>query len=486
MKKDRIKKRIRIALLGTIFCLSVGFPVFAEEGDLQNADGIEINSNNFPDDHFREYVRSFDTIEDGVLSKEEIAEVKTIGLQTGYSDLTGIKYFTALEELWLNNNEIKSLDLSGCSSLKKLKFRNYEPEMDCLNLDDCTSLTEIDVSGSNISELKLKGCSSLKFLYCTRNNLTSLNISDCVSLERLWCSQNKLKNLDVSCNTELKQIYCHFNEIETLDISSNRMLSSLLCGNNNLSTLDVSANAALTQLNCECNRLSRLDLRNNKNMRALSASGNGMLFLLVGENSELARIYKEGKRYESSDFNPKGEGNYVYTIIYKLDNENILNLGRDVIIGSEEPFVGWKQDSGLRWRYFYDDGTLASGWTKIRNKWYYFDESGIMKTGWKKYGGKWYYLNPDYGFMTTGWKKFTYNWYYFKTDGSMAESEYCKGYWLESNGVCTREIKASWHKTSKGWWYGDASGWYAKNQKLKIDGVICTFDKEGYYVEESK
>ena len=162
-------------------------------------------------------------------------------------------------------------------------------------------------------------------------------------------------------------------------------------------------------------------------------------------------------------FDPNGDGQDIITIVYKMDNENVLDLGQDVILGTKEPFVGWKQDSGLRWRYFNENGTLAIGWTKIKNKWYY--------------------LSPDYGYMITGWKKFSYNWYYFKTDGSMAEKEYCRGYWLESNGVCTREIKASWHKTSKGWWYKDASGWYAKDQKLKIDGIICTFDKEGYLVE---
>ena len=504
MKKGIIERRIKIALLGVISCLSIGFPVCAKE-DPQNTEGIEISSENFPDELLREYVEAFDTVQDGFLSTEEIAEVKTMQLYNGFTDITGIKYFTALEELRLSGDRIKSLDLSGCTSLKKMVFYgdpyfevdslNLEGctsliELNCtsnnlseLNLKGCTSLTQLNCSGSNLSELDLKDCTSLKRLECNRNNLSSLDVSKCVLLERLWCDQNNLKKLDVSANTALVQIYCADNEIESLDVSSNTALTTLLCDRNDLSTLDVSANAALTSLHCACNRLSRLDLRSNKKMRALDASGNGTLCLLVGKNSKLARIFKEGKRYESSTFNPKGEGNYIYTIIYKLDNENILYLGRDVIIGGEEPFVGWKQDSGLRWRYFNKNGTLAIGWTKIKNKWYYFDRSGIMKTGWKKYGGKWYYLSPDYGYMITGWKKFSYNWYYFKTDGSMAEKEYCRGYWLESNGVCTREIKASWHKTSKGWWYGDASGWYAKDQKLKIDGIICTFDKEGYLVE---
>ena len=106
-----------------------------------------------------------------------------------------------------------------------------------------------------------------------------------------------------------------------------------------------------------------------------------------------------------------------------------------------------------------------------------------MQTGWKKSGGKWYYLDPTSGWMVTGWKQISGKWYYFKTSGIMAANEYCKGYWLNSDGTWTYKPKASWKHNAKGWWYGDTAGWYAKNQTLTIDDKSYTFDKAGYLLE---
>ena len=119
----------------------------------------------------------------------------------------------------------------------------------------------------------------------------------------------------------------------------------------------------------------------------------------------------------------------------------------------------WKKDSG-GYYYSYLDGTYAKNeWVKTGSKWYYLNASGYMQTGWKKIGGK---------------------WYFFKKDGSMAAGEYCQGYWLNKDGTCTYSYKATWRKNKTGWWYGDAKGWYAKNQWLTIDGKEYYFYKNGY------
>ncbi len=164
--------------------------------------------------------------------------------------------------------------------------------------------------------------------------------------------------------------------------------------------------------------------------------------------------------------------------------------------------LGWVQD-GSKW-YYYDktDGSMKTGWTKIGKKWYFFDKNdGSMQTGWLQSGKKWYYFDPKDGSMKTGWVKSGKNWYYmdkkdgfmktnawvqdgkwyyFKSDGTMAKSEWCKGYWLNKDGTCTYNGKASWKKNKNGWYYSDNLGWYAKNETLTIDGKKYTFDAEGY------
>ena len=72
------------------------------------------------------------------------------------------------------------------------------------------------------------------------------------------------------------------------------------------------------------------------------------------------------------------------------------------------------------------------------------------------------------------------NWYYFKTDGYLAQNEFVHGWWCNKNGVQSDPVKYSWHKTSKGWWYGISGGWYAKNVTYTIDGKSYSFDNMGY------
>ena len=160
--------------------------------------------------------------------------------------------------------------------------------------------------------------------------------------------------------------------------------------------------------------------------------------------------------------------------------------------------TGWKQISG-KWYYFNSNGVMTTGWKKISDKYYYFAKNGIKKTGWITLDGKRYYLDAAgvrqtgwklingkkyhfaaNGIMATGWKKISGKNYYFGTNGVMAKSEWVSGRWIGANGVWSYKPRGSWHKNSKGKWFGDTSGWYAKNQTQKIDGKLYTFDKNGY------
>ena len=134
---------------------------------------------------------------------------------------------------------------------------------------------------------------------------------------------------------------------------------------------------------------------------------------------------------------------------------------------------------GNRWYYFEQNGYMVTGWRRVGGIWYYFNSDGVMQTGWVLDGGHWYYFNKD-GALQYGWQNIGGKYYYFKSDGTMAENEYCGGYWLGSGGAWTYKYKASWKKDSTGWWYGDDSGWYAKNETIKIDGKNYNFNASGY------
>ena len=102
----------RIACCAAAFLATAG--VLAFGGSLARAAGdVEINETNFPDKIFRNIILSETYGEDGVLTEEEISDVKWISINNdGISSLQGIEYFTSLETLICEGAKLTSLDLS--------------------------------------------------------------------------------------------------------------------------------------------------------------------------------------------------------------------------------------------------------------------------------------------------------------------------------------------------------------------------------------
>ena len=121
--------------------------------------------------------------------------------------------------------------------------------------------------------------------------------------------------------------------------------------------------------------------------------------------------------------------------------------------------TGWQKISG-KWYYFNSSGVMQVGWQKISGKWYYFNSSGVMQTGWQKISNKWYYFNSS-GVMQTGWQKISNKWYYFSTDGIM---------------------RTGWQKISKKWYYFNSSGAMVTGTQ-KIDGKTYHFNSSGVWID---
>lgn len=146
----------------------------------------------------------------------------------------------------------------------------------------------------------------------------------------------------------------------------------------------------------------------------------------------------------------------------------------------------------------------SSGWYAknerlvIDGKVYYFDLNGFLlqdaqeplspqtelAAGWHKSARGWWYRTESGGYYHDGWQKINGQFYYFMEDGYLAVNQYIDRCWLDKNGAWTYRVKASWHHAEDGWWFGDSTGWYARNMKLRIDGVLYTFDQRGFLVKE--
>ena len=180
---------------------------------------VEINPTNFPDKNFRDFLLAQDYGKDGYLVTKEIDAIKVLDVsKKGIQDLTGLKYFTALEELNCRENSLQSLNVMNNPALKKL-----------------------DVYGNSLSYFNLGFNKELEELNCMWNKnengertLTRLDLSKNTKLKELYCDGNALKSLDVSKNTQLQRLHCSQNYLTSLDVSQNKVLNALLCYGNQI------------------------------------------------------------------------------------------------------------------------------------------------------------------------------------------------------------------------------------------------------------
>ncbi len=190
-------------------------------------ENVAIDEVNFPDEVFRDYVRShFDQDGNGLLSAGEASAVERIpegddtseGL-TGLNSLKGIEYFGNLRVL-------------NCS---------------------IGTLTELDVSKNPL----------LEQLFCNRNWLTALDVSNNPALWELECEYNNISSLDLSHSANLTALKTTGNPLSQLDLSQNPELWKMDIGGDNLTTLDISSNAKLRYLVISNSKLTHVDTTNN-------------------------------------------------------------------------------------------------------------------------------------------------------------------------------------------------------------------------------
>ena len=173
------------------------------QADPVGSEFVEINSTNFPDQVFLQYVKdNIDTADttgqkDGKLSQAERDAVTEISItNTNCTDLTGIAYFANLTELNCSYNQLTTLDVSKNAKLSILECTNNG--MEELNLGDITNLS---------------------WLLCAENNLTELDVSKNPYLERLHCRHNKLRRLVIGKNYSLTMLYLMDNQLTSLDLN---------------------------------------------------------------------------------------------------------------------------------------------------------------------------------------------------------------------------------------------------------------------------
>ncbi len=312
------------------------------------ASGVYVNSTNFPDEVFRNWVINNCDITKSqgkdYVTTDALEAVTVIDLngQSKLKNLKGIEYFTNLKKLTCmqtgissidlskntkleelvctNSSNLTSLNLSGNPNLKILKCQVNN--LSSLNLSKNTKLEELNCRGNKITSLDLSGNPNLKKLECYNNQISSLNLQKCTKLTYLACYTNELKSLDLSNNTSLKELYCENNEIASIDVTKCKSLAYLDCSGNNLKSINLDENVNLVSLLCYNNKLTSLSVNNIHDIKEVYCYKNSISVFRIDMNGVLKENIKKATRTELSD----------KTIQYTVNNEVTLWIDKSAVI----------------------------------------------------------------------------------------------------------------------------------------------------------
>lgn len=430
-----------------------------------SATQVEVNATNFPDAIFREYLLSeFDSDNDNKIAIADVTVIclYDIGIDKGMevSSLKGIEYFTYLEKLYCQKNNLTSLDLSNN-----------------------TKLTEIDCTGNKLTSIKLGQMNELTDFYCSDNDVKELDLSKCPNLYALSCEGNQIKSLDVASCPNLKKFFCHDNKITTLDVSSLTKLTYFGYGNEGFKklilpeetfveyliiselpekNLDLRIYQRLTSLCVNYDYVDTINVTGLTELKVIglvmeAATGKINLSKFIGLEDT---VYDTDKIYTYSQ-----EGSSDFTDVYWW-NDNSINLGND--IPEYHSFI-------IYYNSYVPDKGQGSWVDKLAGGKCYYKDGLMVKDEW-----------------ATGWdgeKR------YLNKDGNMVINEFvCDGtytYYLQLDGSPMKD-RLTYHPDGEHVIYFDSEGHEVfsdfANVKKSISGTpvddYCFFDVYGYlYVD---
>lgn len=288
---------------------------------------LPINEKNFPDDNFRNYIKTYKAGSRDVLTVEERSKVETIEVEgKNISRLEGIEAFPNLKVLKCGNNSIQKLDLRQNPKLETLKCN--ENQLTQLDLSKNPDIDYLYCSENQLEQLDVSHL-QLKYFYCSHNDLEQLDVKNSKLLIELDCSKNNrltALDLDVAHKPNLVRVECQNNQLTSLILGENKGLEKLNCANNQLTQLNLNNMSALKELNCANNQLTQLNLKNMISLKELRCQNNQLTALDVSSSPNLTTLVLKNNHLTSLNLDNNPNLNFTITDVYHSDFNNVYTV----------------------------------------------------------------------------------------------------------------------------------------------------------------
>ena len=296
-----MKKKILSLMLASAMALAIvpGWASRAWADTVEPADETEeiqipIDSDNFPDNNFRAYVKgAFDTKTPvDVLTQDELDAAKGIFVGGTYMmSLKGIEYFTNIERLECEDNFLAELDLSHNTKLTHVDC--WDNPLTSINLQGCTNLQYLNCSSTMLTELDLSGYANLFAIFCEDSTIEKLNLSGCEKLEVVDCEATALTELDLSGLINLANVDVEDSAIQKLNLSGCENVEVVDCEACQIQDLNLTGCKSLERVYINyCENLTKVDFSDCTALEAIHAECSLALEeMILGSHPELYFIY---------------------------------------------------------------------------------------------------------------------------------------------------------------------------------------------------
>ena len=306
-----------------------------------------------PDPNFEQALIDLDIDSDGIINQQvltaDVSVVTSLDVNSKeISDLTGIADFSSLTFLDCTNNQLTNLNVNQNKNLTQLIcfFNNIT----FLQVRGATSLELLKCDNNNLQSLDVSQNSSLTLLHCNANALTDLYTNGATNLIDLECIGNNLIIVDLSSNQNLTNFRCSDNLLLNLNLENNNKLEKLYCDRNLLGSIDISYNPSLVELECWGNQLDILDISSNTSLVHLDCNDNNLKELDLSQHKALQTI--ECHDNDLTTFNLKNGNN---TLISDFDSRNNPDLNCILVDDPNYSQTSWTNKD--TWTYFSEDCT---------------------------------------------------------------------------------------------------------------------------------
>jgi len=303
----------------------------------------------YPNNH------GYDTNQNGEIDSSEAAQITSLNLSHAtIHDVTGIRSFSNLTYLNLDNCKVSALDLHDLVHLKTVTCEYNFNLLTSVNVSGCVALETLNCNTNPVAELILTGAVALKKLDFHYNALPILDLSGLVNLESLDFSYGKLATVTLTNHPNLKSINFYKNyTLQNLDLTTAPNLQFANLSSCGLIQLKVQNLPQLSTLSCDQNRLLELDLTGDSNIQRLNCSYNAIPSLVVKHCSNLIELYCSNNKITSLDVSNLGL-NFVRLYCQKnaLTSLNVKNTNLYYLDCSNN-FLTTLDLSWINLQYFY-------------------------------------------------------------------------------------------------------------------------------------